>query len=147
MLAGLVGCSSGPVAPPSVDCGPEGADVGRPATFADVEALFVRRCAAGSACHGPGGQGSLSLVGPDVYDALVAHPAAAYPALPRVTPGHPEQSFLWLKLDGCYRDLPGCSDVDRPCGEPMPPLSPISEGFSLQEADVLRAWIVEGAPR
>ena len=131
----------------TVDCGPEGADVGRAATFADVEALFGRRCAAGSACHGPGGQGSLVLMGDGIYDALVEHPSVSFPSLPRVAPGHPERSLLWLKLDGCFEQLPGCSDATRPCGELMPPLSPISEGFTLSEADVLYAWIAAGAPR
>lgn len=131
----------------SIDCGPEGIDAAGPATFAEVQTLFVRRCAAGSACHGEGGQGSLTLLGDAVYDDLVDHPSAAFPGLPRVTPGHPERSFLWLKLDGCYTQLPGCSDASRPCGEPMPPLSPISEGFTLAEAGVLYAWIADGAPR
>lgn len=135
-----------PDAGPSIDCGPELIDVGGAATFADVQALFVRRCAAGAVCHGPGGQGQLELVGPSLYDDLVDHPSALYPSIPRVAPGHPEWSFLWLKLDGCYAQLPGCADPGRPCGEPMPPLSPISEGFTLSEANVLHAWIAAGAP-
>ena len=31
-----------------------------------------------------------------------------------VAPGHPERSVLWLKLDGCFEQLPGCSDAARP---------------------------------
>ena len=116
-------------------------------TFANVQAFFTRRCAAGASCHGAGGQGSLTLLGPSLYADLVGHPSAGFPALPRVTPGLPERSFLWLKIDGCFAQLPGCSDPNGPCGRPMPTLSPISEGFVPAEAAVVRAWIVAGAPR
>lgn len=151
LLALLVGCGGGGPASPDVavdlDCGSQSADAGVAPTFAAVQTLFVRRCAAGSTCHGDGGQGGLSLVGPSVYDDLVGHPSVGFPALPRVDPGHPERSFLWLKLDGCFAELPGCRAPGNTCGALMPPLSPISEGFALSEATVLREWIAAGAPR
>lgn len=115
-------------------------------TFDAVRGFFLRRCAAGPACHGYGGRGSLALVGPSLYDDLVRHPSAEFASMPRVDPGHPERSFLWLKLTGCYAQLPGCRDPMGPCGQTMPTLSPISEGFMISEAAVLQAWIVAGAP-
>lgn len=115
-------------------------------TFANVRSFFMRRCAAGAACHGPGGQGNLSLIGTNLYSDLVGHPSELFPALPRVDPSHLERSFLWLKVAGCYTQLPGCQMPGGTCGDPMPTLSPISEGFELHEAAVLRAWIETGAP-
>lgn len=115
-------------------------------TFANVRSFFMRRCAAGSACHGNGGQGDLTLLGPALYDDLVRHPSAAFPALPRVEPGNLDRSFLWLKVSGCFTQLPGCRNPGGTCGDPMPTLSPISEGFALSEAAVMRAWIAAGAP-
>jgi len=145
----LLGCShvvATPDAAVDLDCGIESGDAGVAPTFAEVQALFVRRCAAGSACHGEGGRGGLALVGGSVYADLVGHPSIGFEALPRVDPGHPERSFLWLKLDGCFAELPGC-DANDACGVRMPPLSPISEGFDLSEATVVHEWIAAGAQR
>ena len=133
----------------SVDCStdiPTGDAPDPEPTFAGVQAFFRRRCAAGSACHGDGGQGMLTLQGASLHGALVGRRAAEFPALPRVEPGHPERSFLWLKIDGCFTQLPGCSDPAGPCGRQMPTPSPISEGFALSEAAVVHAWILAGAP-
>lgn len=115
-------------------------------TFANVRSFFLRRCAAGAACHGPGGQGGLALTGASLHADLVGHPSRMFPVLPRVAPGNPDRSFLWLKVTGCFAQLPGCRAPGGTCGDPMPTLSPISEGFSLPEAAVVRAWIVAGAP-
>ncbi len=133
--------------PTTVDCSVTLAADATPAVhdFAAVRSFFLRRCAAGSACHGAGGQGSLTLLGDALHGDLVGHASSEFPALPRIEPGHPERSWLWLKLAGCFRQLPGCDDPARPCGETMPTLSPISEGFALSEAAVLRAWILDGA--
>jgi hypothetical protein len=149
VFAFVLGCSH--VALPDdvaidFDCGAEGGDEGVAPTFAEVQALFVRRYAAGSACHGEGARAGLALVGGSVYDDLVGHPSIGFGALPRVDPGHPERSFLWLKLDGCFAELPGCAGNDA-CGTRMPTLSPISEGFELSEATVVREWIAAGAQR
>lgn len=116
-------------------------------SFAEVQRFFNRRCAAGTACHGHNGQGMLDLASATLYDDLVRRPAAEFPALPRVDPGHPERSFLWMKMDGCFTELPGCADRTGPCGQQMPTLSPISEGFTLPEAAPVYAWIAAGAPR
>lgn len=134
--------------PISVDCSvPTQADGAATPTFTDVRAFFTRRCAAGAACHGPGGRGDLVLTGDNIYADLVGHPSLAYPSVDRVVPGHPERSFLWLKIDGCFRQLPRCADTSGPCGAAMPTLSPISEGFQLSEATLVYAWIAAGAPR
>ncbi len=150
----LAACSDPPptpvdaTVPIAVDCSvPTQADGAATPTFTEVRAFFTRRCAAGAACHGPGGRGDLVLTGDNIYTDLVGRRALAYPSIERVTAGHPERSFLWLKINGCYRQLPGCSEMGGPCGDPMPTLSPISEGFELSEATLVYAWIAAGAPR
>ena len=154
LTATLVGC--GDSTPPNgsdaavdvvVDCAADfSSDAAVPAaTFTNVQAFFTRRCAAGAACHGAGGQGNLTLLGASLYGDLVGRSSAGFPALPRVTPGLPERSYLWLKISGCFTQLPGCSDPSV-CGRQMPTLSPISEGFALSEAAVVHAWILAGAP-
>lgn len=130
----------------AVSC--ESFDAGAQAgTFVEAQRLLTRRCAAGTACHGPNGQGLLNLMSTTLYDDLVRHPASQVPALSRVDPGHPERSYLWMKMEGCFTQLPGCADRAGPCGQQMPTLSPISEGFTLAEAAPVYAWIVAGAPR
>jgi len=145
LVLGGSGCAATPAPFEGIDCGTEGSDTGTTPTFAAVQALFVRRCAAGAACHGAGS--ALVLVGPSVYDDLVGRPSMGFAPLPRVDPGHPERSFLWLKLDGCFTELSGCSSPGNGCGVRMPPLSPISEGFDPSEAAIVREWIAAGAAR
>jgi hypothetical protein len=69
------------------------------------------------------------------------------PSMQIVKPGDPSNSFLMRKIDGCFSDLEtGCSALQPTpvgaCGETMPFGS---ELLSVEERDVFRRWIFQGA--
>lgn len=103
-----------------------------PAELAGIEAqIFAVHCAN---CHVDRVSGGLSLrSGPQLYDALLA-PSVQVPSLPRIAPGDPEGSYLWLKVSGGHLDAGGL-------GAPMP------IGGTLPEPllELLYRWIAEGA--
>ena len=76
-----------------------------------------------------------------IHAALLELSNAA-PTLPHVTPGDPSRSFLMIKLDGCQSDL-GLDCELRKCGDPMPRNA---AQLPLETRDVVRRWIVQGAP-
>jgi hypothetical protein len=124
LIAGVAGCSGGsgdePLEP-SLD---------------NVLDLFEGSCA-GATCHvGHAGEpaGGMDL-GPEACDHLVEIPASEVPALRRVVPGRPEQSYLLCKLDPSCPDLPAGAAV-------MPP----GAGLAAQDIDLLERWIAAGAP-
>ena len=51
--------------------------------------------------------------------------------MPLITPGKPEESYLWRKVMGDHKDVGGV-------GARMPPTEPLHTA----ELDLLRAWIV-----
>lgn len=83
--------------------------------------------------------GGLDLMSGDAYDQLV-NVTAEVGGL-RVKPGSPEESVLWRKL---VNDLPG----DGSMGDPMPKGEAIQwTSLSQEDLDLVRAWILAGAPR
>lgn len=127
IAAGCAGDSGGP-------------DAGSPAaTLQDVQDLFGARCA-GSSCHvGFAGEpGGAMDLGPDALCAsLIDVAAVEVPALRRVVPGSPDESYLLCKL------TPGCADLpDR--ATLMPPGFP--DGLPAAERDLVTRWIMAGAP-
>lgn len=103
------------------------------------EQVFSQSCTTGS-CHSSAGRaGDLVLEPGAAYEALVdappAHRAAAEQGLLRVTPGDPDASLLCHKIeDGLAPDL----------GIPMPYGGAPLNAYTT---DVVRAWILAGAPR
>jgi len=103
--------------------------------------VFAQRCT--TACHSGGANaaGGFDMSG-DLHAALVGVPASA-PACagnaPRVVPGDPDNSLLFIKiaakLDG---GVP-------PCGDTMP-LGPDVPALSANEVERVRRWIAAGAP-
>src|SRR6185295_3596760 len=93
-----------------------------------------------SGCHGlEDPEADLALTGPDVYenlvDRLATASAAQFAGKKRVVPGAPETSFLMDKLEG--KVAPGE-------GDPMPlDRKPLSD----EQIDVIRTWILAGAPK
>lgn len=107
------------------------AQANEPSFATQVLPLLKSRCLV---CHMPGGDsGGLSLVPKTAYESLV-NAKSTESALPHVTPGKPDESYLFLKITG--RHLPAGS------GERMPfndtPLTP-------EEIERVRAWIAAGA--
>jgi hypothetical protein len=120
----LAGCSDlgdkvadGPLAPPP--------DTVFFAT--DIQPIFDLNCVG---CHGLGGFAGLDLRAGFSLASLVGV-TATESAMPRIDPGSPQTSWLYLKLTGA-----------QTVGDPMP-----RGGFPLPAADValVEQWIVEGA--
>jgi len=81
---------------------------------------------------------------------IIDVPAQTYPAMPIVDPGNPANSFLMVKIDGCFEGLntAECDPQSRliqsghPCGDRMPQAS---ETLCEDERDTIRRWIQQGA--
>jgi hypothetical protein len=109
-------------------------------TFARIQSEVFEPSCASTSCHNPIARaGNLILTGEGVYEALVdavpTNPVAQQKGMRRVTPGSPEQSFLYMKL---------AQAVGEGMGLAMPWGGPYLEHETL---DVIGAWIVAGAPR
>lgn len=132
------GDASSPTHDLSVDLAPP--DCTRPASFSAIKTDILQYCAGGYCHHQAPFAAGLDLTAPSAYTALVNTPAVEAPALLRVRPGAPLESFLWRKLDN---QLPG----DGSQGQPMP-LG--AEYIWLSLAAARRAqvycWIQAGAP-
>jgi hypothetical protein len=125
-----------------------------PSFRSDVQPTLAISCALSTACHGVDrGMGPLNhpLLGPKagsqpdqaMLGAIIADlraPAERAPALARVAPGKPGESFLMKKLEGTL-SCPGI-ECPRGCGARMPMLgAPLSD----QEISAIRDWIQQGA--
>lgn len=94
--------------------------------------LLKSRCLV---CHIPGGEsGGLSLHPTSAYENLVGVKSTQSP-LPRVSPGKPEESYLFLKLTGEHLRAGGTGER-QPFGE-----APLS----AEDIDLVRRWIATGA--
>lgn len=118
-------------------------DVTTDVTFADVQTQAFASCGSGfgpATCHGSAPyQGDLDLMSANAYDDLV-NVQSLVGGL-RVKPGSPDESLLWLKLTNTLPD-------DGSLGEPMPRGEAIQwSSISQEDLDLVRAWILAGAPR
>jgi cysteine-rich repeat protein len=103
-----------------------------------IQALVIERhgCTA-AACHGAAAEGGLDLRADGAYANLFEVPSTGS-ALPRISPGGPRRSSLWLKL--AAKVAPGTVEIG---GTPMPSgLPPIGD----DDLEALRLWIYAGAP-
>jgi hypothetical protein len=67
--------------------------------------ILMREC---SYCHmREDNYGYLVIEGAQSWSNLVNVPASELPAMNRVEPGNPEQSYLWLKLSGKFIEAGG----------------------------------------
>ena len=129
----------------AVGCEPSGSTVesseaAQAPTFAEISGLLVERGCAEGTCHGGvSPQAGLNLEPEFAYDALVnqpcSMPGAAELGLNLVTPGDPDNSFLYVKIM--------LSDDDPHLGSPMPTYG---SGLSLEDTEKIRLWIEAGAP-
>ena len=105
---------------------------GGPSYTGDVQPIFDRECVK---CHGSKEKkAKLDLSATESYQALVGVPSREVPTIPRVKPGDPEQSYLWLKLD--HRNQEGSG---------MPKGFFSAKRLSQKDLDSIKAWIVAGA--
>lgn len=110
-----------------------GGPVDPSATFGRVQSeVFTPSCAL-SGCHDASGrQEGLVLSAGSAYAMTVGRPSSQLPSLQRITPGSPENSYLYRKVTGASIS-----------GERMP-----FGGPSLSDAQLrlIRDWILRGAP-
>lgn len=114
---------------------PEGLDLlGNGATWLGrVKPLIEANC---GGCHGGNEpQGGLSLNGEGTYEVLLGL-SKQVPTMPLVTPGDPEASYLWLKLNG--------SEGITGMGMPIDPLAGVRKLSEGALADI-KTWIMNGA--
>jgi hypothetical protein len=150
------------------------------ATYEGIEALFRRSCVF-NACHGGTGAGAASLNFRTFLDreepitaAMVGVPACQYDLMPRIDPGDPHNSWLWIKLDPASMDSEGyivftpdpsfdpdvqnphytsrnCPLGRNPDGSPdfginMPSQPGHPSPLAPHELEAVRQWIEAGAP-
>jgi hypothetical protein len=106
----------------------------------DPFVLAPEKCAF---CHYAGSPDPPDFTQPfDPTFGLVGAPASFRSDLLRVDPGHPETSFLMLKVDPPVAEAGAPPEGSSELGSPMPRNYP---ALSEAEVDVLRRWILEGA--
>jgi len=121
------------VADAATDAAGADADPGPPPVFADVvAAVFSRRCS-NATCHGSRGEDP-NLVDGDVYTRLLG-PSNDAVGMPWITPGDPDQSYLYLKTRSDFRSL----------GIGSGRVMPIGTALTASQRDVLLRWIEGGA--
>ena len=103
------------------------------ATFTRVQnEIFTPTCAV-VGCHGAiGTQQGLLLAQGSAYQSIVDVPSTEMPALRRIRPGDPANSYLFRKVTGA-----GITGDRMPLGGP-----PLSDA----NIDLIRSWIERGAP-
>lgn len=102
-----------------------------PTTLAGIQAnIFTPKCS-NQGCH-PGGGAPMSLRTGESYAALVNVISPTY-GLPRVSPGNPNGSVLYLKV----LNPPGLPGRMPAGGNPLP----------QTDLDNIAAWINKGAPQ
>lgn len=107
-----------------------------PVSFAEqVQPVFNEQCL----CHMESPSGTkvapfLTLNEGQSLGELVGVASMEAPALARVEPGIPEESYLWHKIRGTHLDVGGS-------GESMPPTGPLEE-TTIQ---LIEDWIAQGA--
>ena len=106
-------------------------------TWSNIYAFDFRSCQV-SNCHGKGTAGVVMTNKDAAWDSLVNQPASptnmcSQLGKQRVVPGKPDESLLFLKLDG----------DSAPCGQQMPPGGQLSR----KARERVRAWIEMGAEK
>lgn len=122
----------------------------------DMMPLFAGSCAL-QGCHDGLAKNAGLYLGPSVIEppATATTPSEVYaslraqatttPDLPRITPGDPQKSFLFLKIEDCQNQMGlSCKDTlaAGPCGQRMPALSP---PLSVDKRRLVARWIAQNA--
>ena len=114
-------------------------------SFARLQSEVSATSCAFSACHAPSNSSGSSLVlsGDGVYASLVnalpTQATARADGLRRVTPGKPDLSLLWHKVNGFT-----AGHHAHDYGAPMPAVGP---SLPAGQIEFIRQWIAAGAPQ
>jgi hypothetical protein len=112
----------------------DGTGAGVSPTFSSIaQTILVPSCAT-SACHGGSSPNNTPALDADLAYAQLVGVPSTQSSLNLVEPGHPEQSYLVVKLRGTMSAYGGW-------GEQMPVGSPLSE----EDLSAIEAWITNGA--
>jgi hypothetical protein len=88
------------------DVGGEVPDPPLEPTYDNVAMILRQSCTFSSSCHGGTGTAKARLNfertfdGGTILDVLHEVPSCEYSAMPRLTPGDPDRSWLWIKIAG-----------------------------------------------
>jgi len=140
LVLSAIGCSGGDGgdAPPTTPGEAQCAD-SFDSTFAAIQTVvFERQGCTQAVCHGSALSGGLDLRREAAYASLLAVDALGSD-LPRIQPGEPGESYLYLKLQAATQ--PGSVAV---AGSPMPSGLP---PLSAEHLEAVRLWIEKGAPQ
>ena len=111
-----------------------------PVSFADhIHPILASTCAL-SGCHGSNAnppEKPMVLSAGQAYDNIVGVASVQLPALLRVSPSQPDDSYLVHKIQGMQLAVGGSGDR-MPLGQPA---------LSQSIIDLIRRWITEGALR
>jgi hypothetical protein len=75
-----------------------------------------------------------SLRQADAYKAIVNAPSGQVPSMMLVKPGSTQESYLWHKVDGTFKEVGGTGMI-------MPSTIPLN----AEEKKIFERWIVAGA--
>jgi cysteine-rich repeat protein len=116
----------------TIDCKIE-IDTGLPPTLTSIqETIFTPVCVA---CHYQGGTGPMSLIDEDTSYGNLVDVMSFLCSGDRVEPNEPDISCLVLKVEGS----------NLISGQRMPP--PPAPALQQEQIDLIRDWILDGAPR
>jgi len=108
-------------------------EVSSDATLSNIQASIFTTSCAFSQCHGGDfPKQGLDLTAGKAFGSLVGVQSQERPALKRVEPGDPDNSYLYLKITGD----PSIAGDRMPFGAPA---------LSSDKIDLIRQWITEGA--
>src|SRR5690606_9415042 len=115
----------------------EGETTGGPLSFeADIQPIINRNCL----CHIQDSDGEMEAdymtLNPGVsFGNLVGVPSEEVPAMNRIEPSSPDESYLWHKINDSHLSVGGDGDF-------MPPLGLLPRDTRA----IIETWILEGAP-
>ncbi len=136
VLAALgLGCWQNPEVGPLIDDSSNTLDANAP--FSVIQSRVLTPSCATSLCHQgtPSPHTPMSLEAGLSFSNMVNRPASEAPSILLVKPGHPEQSYLMLKLLGTVGTSGSVATTMPPTG-----------ALSSDQIDAIQTWISRGAP-
>lgn len=133
VLVTLMGCGAGSG---DDDDGDDGGNGGLQPTLQSIQTTIFGPICAQAGCHvGAGAQQGLALDSVDnSFENLVGTASTEVPALLRVDPGDPENSYLVHKIEGRSTIVGAQMPLNQPA-------------LSSAQITAIRTWIQNGAPR